>query len=157
MKLNIMKISKRAGRNLHLNSATCFSNAEFHPWTPQDKETQNSIAAALVDNMYIIVYSLTMVEILQTDEFEKWLKRLKDVNARARINVRITRLSLTGNFGDYKPVGNGVYEMRIDYGPGYRLYFSNRGDKIVLLLIGGNKSSQQKDIEKAKKINADYE
>lgn len=98
-----------------------------------------------------------MVEILQTDEFEKWLKRLKDVNARARINVRITRLSLTGNFGDYKPVGNGVYEMRIDYGPGYRLYFSNRGDKIVLLLIGGNKSSQQKDIEKAKKINADYE
>ena len=65
-----------------------------------------------------------MLEILQTDEFAKWMKRLRDADARARINVRIRRISLTGNFGDTKPVGDGVYELRIDYGPGYRVYYS---------------------------------
>ena len=98
-----------------------------------------------------------MIEIVQTDEFAKWLKRLKDATARARILVRIRRLSLTENFGDVKPVGDGIYEMRIDYGPGYRLYYARRGNEVILLLIGGDKSSQQKDIEKAKKINAEYE
>lgn len=98
-----------------------------------------------------------MIEIVQTDEFTKWLKRLKDVAARARILVRIQRLSLTGNFGDAKPVDDGVFEMRIDYGPGYRLYYALRGSELVLLLIGGDKSSQQKDIAKAKKLNQEYE
>jgi putative addiction module killer protein len=98
-----------------------------------------------------------MLEILQTDEFVKWLTRLKDNNARARINVRIKRILLTGNFGDAKPVGDGVYEIRINYGPGYRIYYTQRGNEIILLLIGGDKSSQQKDIEKAKKLNAEYE
>lgn len=98
-----------------------------------------------------------MLEILQTDEFIKWMKRLRDADARARINVRIRRISLTGNFGDVKPVGDGVYELRIDYGPGYRVYYSQRGNEIILLLIGGDKSSQQKDIDKAKKLNAEYE
>ena len=98
-----------------------------------------------------------MIEILQTDEFTKWLKRLKDATARARILVRIRRLSLTENFGDMKPIGDGIYEMRIDYGPGYRLYYARRGNELILLLMGGNKSSQQKDIEKAKRINAEYE
>lgn len=84
------------------------------------------------------------------------MRRLKDVNARARINVRIKRASLTGNLGDAKSVGEGVYEMRIDYGPGYRLYYAKRGNEIVLLLIGGNKASQQRDIAKAKKLNAEY-
>lgn len=65
-----------------------------------------------------------MLEILQTDEFTKWMKRLRDADARARINVRIRRISLTGNFGDTKPVGDGVYELRINYGPGYRVYYS---------------------------------
>ena len=65
-----------------------------------------------------------MLEILQTDEFTKWMKRLRDAYARARINVRIRRISLTGNFGDTKPVGDGVYELRINYGPGYRVYYS---------------------------------
>lgn len=97
-----------------------------------------------------------MLEILQTDEFAKWLKRLRDANARARINVRIRRISLTGNFGDAKPVGDGVFELRIDYGPGYRVYYSQRVNEIVLLLIGGDKSSQQKDIDKAKKLNAEH-
>lgn len=107
--------------------------------------------------MYIIVYNLCMLEILQTDEFIKWMKRLRDADARARINVRIRRISLTGNFGDTKPVGDGVYELRIDYGPGYRVYYSQHRSEVVLLLIGGDKSSQQKDIDKAKRLNAEYE
>lgn len=98
-----------------------------------------------------------MMDLVQTEEFMKWLKRLKDIDARARINVRLKRITLTGNLGDTKPVGDGVYELRIDYGPGYRVYYSRRGREILLLLIGGDKSSQQKDIEKAKKINAEYE
>ena len=97
------------------------------------------------------------LEILQTDEFIKWMKRLRDADARARINVRIRRISLTGNFGDTKPVGDGVYELRIDYGPGYRVYYSQHRSEVVLLLIGGDKSSQQKDIDKAKRLNAEYE
>lgn len=98
-----------------------------------------------------------MIEVFQTDEFARWLKRLNDAAARARILVRIQRLSLTENFEDAKPVGDGVFEMRIDYGPGYRLYYALRGNELVLLLIGGNKSSQQRDIAKAKKLNQEYE
>lgn len=84
------------------------------------------------------------------------MKRLRDANARARINVRIRRISLTGNFGDAKPIGDRVYELRIDYGPGYRVYYSQHGSEVVLILVGGDKSSQQKDIDKAKKLNAEY-
>ena len=98
-----------------------------------------------------------MITVLQTTEFAKWLKRLKDTAARARILVRIQRLALTGNYGDIKPVGNNVYEMRIDYEPGYRLYYAHRENEIILLLIGGNKSSQQRDIAKARKLNLEYE
>lgn len=107
--------------------------------------------------MYTIVYTPAMIEILRTDEFAKWLKRLKDLDAKSRINLRIRRISLTGNLGDYKSVGDGVCELRIDYGPGYRIYFSQRGKEIILLLIGGDKSSQQRDIEKAKDLNKRYE
>lgn len=109
-----------------------------------------------IDDMYNKIYTSSL-EILQTDEFAAWLKRLKDANARARINLRISRISLTGNFGDVKPVGDGVYEIRVDYGPGYRVYYARCGKEILLLLIGGDKSSQQRDIEKAKAINAEYE
>lgn len=98
-----------------------------------------------------------MIEIRQTDEFSKWLKRLKDANAKARINVRIRRLEITGNFGDAKFVGNGVSELRIDYGPGYRVYFTQRGSEIILLLLGGDKSTQQRDIEHAKALSKEYE
>lgn len=98
-----------------------------------------------------------MLKILQTDEFSNWLRRMRDANARARINVRIRRISLTGNFGDTRSVGDGVYELRIDYGPGYRVNYSRRGREAILLLMGGDKSSQQKDIDKAKKLNAEYE
>ena len=98
-----------------------------------------------------------MIEVRRTDEFAKWLKRLKDSDAKSRINLRIRRITLTGNLGDYKPVGDGVCELRIDYGPGYRMYFAQRGEAIMLLLIGGDKSSQQRDIKKAKELNEQYE
>ncbi len=98
-----------------------------------------------------------MIEVRRTDEFARWLKRLKDSDAKSRINLRIRRIALTGNLGDYKSVGDGVCELRIDYGPGYRMYFAQRGKEIILLLIGGDKSSQQRDIKKAKELNEQYE
>lgn len=98
-----------------------------------------------------------MLEIRRTDEFAKWLKRLKDANAKARINLCVRRIELTGNLGDCKPVGEGVSELRVDYGPGYRVYFGRRGNEIILLLIGGDKSTQQRDIAKAKQLNKEYE
>ena len=80
--------------------------------------------------------------------FAEWLNGLRDVRARARVRVRLDRLS-AGNLGDSKGVGGGVYELRIDYGPGYRVYFGQRGSQIILLLCGGTKRSQQKDIQLA--------
>lgn len=87
--------------------------------------------------------------------FEEWIKGLRDRNARAKINIRIARVRL-GNFGDHKSVGEGVYEMRIDYGPGYRVYYGKLGETVVLLLCGGDKDSQEKDIRKAKEYWHDY-
>jgi len=96
-----------------------------------------------------------MIEVRQTAEYAKWFDTLRDVNAKARINVRIRRLSL-GNPGDVKPVGEGVSEMRVDYGPGYRVYFVQRGQVVALLLCGGDKSSQSRDIEKAKALAKEW-
>lgn len=92
-----------------------------------------------------------MIEVRQTDLFSNWLRKLRDQNARARIQIRIRRLSL-GNFGDIKPVGEGVSELRIDYGPGYRVYLLQQRDVLVLLLAGGTKKSQQADIVRAKQL-----
>ena len=89
-----------------------------------------------------------MIEVRQTDVFADWFAGLRDRVARARITVRIRRLSL-GNPGDVKPVGGGVSEMRIDYGPGYRVYFVRRGDTVVVLLCGGDKRNQDRDIARA--------
>lgn len=89
-----------------------------------------------------------MIEVRQTDVFVAWFEELKDHAARARISVRIRRLSL-GNPGDVKPVGQGVSEMRIDYGPGYRVYFVQRGKTLVILLCGGDKRDQSRDISRA--------
>jgi putative addiction module killer protein len=89
-----------------------------------------------------------MIEVSQTEVFAKWLLRLRDIRARARIQARIDRMEL-GNFGNAKPVGEGVSEMKINYGPGYRVYFVQRGSELVILLAGGDKSSQSKDIRKA--------
>lgn len=92
-----------------------------------------------------------MIEIRQTDAYSRWFNGLRDRQARARINVRIRRLSL-GNPGDVKPVGEGVSEMRIDYGPGYRVYFVQSGQTMVVLLAGGDKRTQSGDIENALKL-----
>lgn len=92
-----------------------------------------------------------MYSIIKTEHFEKWQANLKDANARARINVRIRRME-TGALGDVKPVGDGVSEARIHYGAGYRLYFCQRGNVVIVLLCGGDKSSQSKDIEIAKEL-----
>ena len=93
-----------------------------------------------------------MVLIRKTNLFMKWLTGLRDQKAIARIQIRIDRLAL-GNPGDVRPVGSGISEMRIDYGPGYRIYFSQRGPEIVILLCGGDKTTQTSDIEKAKRVN----
>ena len=89
-----------------------------------------------------------MTQIEVTDAFDKWLKGLRDLQARERVLARIRRLR-EGNPGDVKPVGGGVSEMRIDYEPGYRLYFVQRGGTLIILLCGGDKSSQSQDIAKA--------
>lgn len=92
-----------------------------------------------------------MLEVRQTDTFTSWLRALKDANAVARIAARIRRLEL-GNLGDVKPVGEGVSELRIDYGPGYRIYFIQQGNTVVILLCGGDKRTQNKDIRAAKRM-----
>lgn len=94
------------------------------------------------------------MKIRQTDAFVKWLKKLKDHEAQARILMRINRFRL-GNLGDVKSVGEGVREARIDYGPGYRLYFVERGEELIILLCGGSKKTQQADVEKAKILGKD--
>ena len=92
-----------------------------------------------------------MIEIRKTDVFVDWLDGLKDIRARARVLVRIERLA-AGNPGDVKPVSEGVSELRIDYGPGYRVYFKKRGKELIILLAGGDKSTQPKDIRKALRL-----
>lgn len=92
-----------------------------------------------------------MYTVLRSDEFDKWLAQLKDAKGKARIVARIRSAEL-GNLGDVKPVGEGVSEMRIHFGPGYRLYFTQRGRLLILLLLGGDKSSQSRDIQKAKAL-----
>ena len=92
-----------------------------------------------------------MLQVVQTDAFTTWLSSLADVQAVARIGARIRRLEL-GNPGDVKSVGEGVSEMRIDFGPGYRVYFTRRGKTVVILLCGGDKRTQSKDITTARKM-----
>ena len=92
-----------------------------------------------------------MIEVRKTEVFAKWLDGLRDVRARARILVRIKRLA-TGNPGDARPVGEGVSELRIDYGPGYRVYCKKRGREVVILLAGGDKRTQASDIKTALRL-----
>jgi putative addiction module killer protein len=92
-----------------------------------------------------------MFDVQQTKTFEAWIDGLKDMRAVARIEMRLRRLSL-GLLGDAKSLGDGVSEMRIDYGPGYRLYFTRRGERIVILLCGGDKKRQSDDIARAKQL-----
>ncbi len=92
-----------------------------------------------------------MIEIRKTEFFARWLDDLLDLWARARVQVRIERLA-AGNPGDVRPVGEGVSELRIDYGPGYRVYFKRNGRELIILLVGGDKSSQAKDIKAALRL-----
>jgi putative addiction module killer protein len=89
-----------------------------------------------------------MIQLRKTERFTHWIDSLRDAVGRARIQARIARLA-AGNAGDVKPIGKGVSELRIDVGPGYRVYYMQRGEEFILLLAGGNKSTQQKDIQLA--------
>lgn len=92
-----------------------------------------------------------MTDVRKTEEFAHWLDGLRDLRARARVQVRIERLA-AGLVGDAKPVGEGVSELRIDYGPGYRVYFTRRGEALLILLAGGDKRTQSRDIAKALRL-----
>ena len=92
-----------------------------------------------------------MIEVIQSTTFRRWVRRLRDRRAVARINARLRNVSI-GNLGDTTSVGDGVFEMRIHYGPGYRLYFLREGPAVIILLCGGDKDSQSRDIERARSL-----
>ena len=93
-----------------------------------------------------------MYFIEKTPEFDKWLRKLKDLRAKAKILLRVQKLEQDEHFGECEPVGDGIKELKINYAKGYRVYFKEKDGKIIVLLIGGDKSTQQSDIEKAKEI-----
>jgi putative addiction module killer protein len=121
---------------------------------PVDSATTSSFGD--FDTQALVAYKLHMPTLKRTDEFSAWLRGLRDILAKAKILARIDRLTL-GNPGDVAPVGNGVSEMRIHYGPGYRVYFVQRGKDVIVLLCGGDKRSQDSDIAAAKKLAAELE
>jgi putative addiction module killer protein len=104
-----------------------------------------------IDKSQNVLYKGQNIQILQTSDFRDWLKTLRDRKARLRIGERIDRL-VAGNFGDTKSVGDGVQELRMRFGPGYRIYYIWRGDVLIILLNGGDKDSQVRDIAKAKRM-----
>lgn len=109
-----------------------------------------------VDNLRNVPYMEQMITLKQTETYNKWFDGLRDSMAQKRILIRLGRLEL-GNFGDAKSVGDGVSELRIPYGPGYRLYYTVRGQELVLLLCGGDKDSQARDIALAKALAKESE
>jgi len=102
-----------------------------------------------------MVHNPNALTIVESSTFKRWVRRLRDRRAVARINARLRNVSL-GNLGDVRSVGGGISEMRIPYGPGYRIYFMRRGLALVVLLSGGDKGSQQRDIERAKRLALDW-
>jgi putative addiction module killer protein len=98
-----------------------------------------------------------MAEVVETETFSKWLRALRDPLGRRSVLRRIARIVSTDNFGDYAGVGDGVSELRVDVGPGYRVYYALRGGLVVLLLCGGDKDSQERDIKRAKEMAAELE
>ena len=97
-----------------------------------------------------------MIEIRRTEIFDRWIRKLRDPNAKARIQIRIDRLG-RGLFGDVKDIGQGLSELRVDYGPGYRVYLMKRGDVLLILLCGGDKRSQDDDVARAKRLKEEIE
>lgn len=102
-----------------------------------------------------VSYSRHVVRVVRTRHFETWIRRLKDRSGRLRVLKRIDRL-MSGNPGDVRPVGEGVSELRIDAGPGYRVYYLRDGDTVILLLCGGDKATQPKDIDKARELAREW-
>ena len=96
-----------------------------------------------------------MIEVIQSSTFRRWIRRLRDRRAVAKINARLRNVSI-GNLGDTTSVGDGVFEMRIHYGPGYRLYFLREGPAVIVLLCGGDKDSQSRDIERARSLAREW-
>lgn len=117
-------------------------------WDVSRRRTQNHIAAHLA-YLYPTGYILTMNTLIRSAVFDTWLTALADLKAKARILAHLRSASL-GNFGDCEPVGEGVSEMRIHVGPGYRVYFTRAGTTVYVLLVGGNKATQSQDIARAK-------
>ena len=107
-----------------------------------------------VDLVLTTVYILRMIEVIESATFKRWIRGLRDRSAVARVNARLRNISM-GNAGDAKPVGGGLFEMRVHHGPGYRLYFL-REDAVAVMLCGGDKSSQQRDIERAVRLAKDW-
>ena len=104
-------------------------------------------------NLYPNEYTFLLMYILEkTTEFDKWLRKLKDLRAKAKILFRLQKIEDDEHFGECEPVGNGIRELKINYAKGYRVYFKESDGKIILLLVGGEKSTQQRDIEKAQEI-----
>jgi putative addiction module killer protein len=118
--------------------------------------TKPSKLSNRVDSRESVLYKGQAFQLTETDEFHRWLGSLSDRRAIARIVDRLKRAS-NGNFGDVRPVGTGVCEMRIDYGPGYRVYFFRLGKELVILLCGGDKKTQDADIAKAKRLKDEIE
>jgi putative addiction module killer protein len=100
-------------------------------------------------------YSSQVSKVVRSETFDRWLRKLKDRRAAARVLVRLDRLA-AGNRGDVKPVGAGISELRINYGPGYRIYYLQDGDKLIILLCGGDKSTQDDDIKNARRIAKEW-
>lgn len=109
-----------------------------------------------LDKTPIVLYEGQAFRILETIEFVKWLGSLRDIRAVTKIADRLKRVA-NGNFGDVKSAGSGISELRIDYGPGYRVYFFKRGNELVILLCGGDKRTQSADIAQAKSLKANLE
>lgn len=107
------------------------------------------------DKLQSVLYEGQVFSLEQSDDFVRWLKKLRDTNGRARILKRLRRLA-NGQFGDCEPVGEGVHELRMFFGPGYRVYFKQQGDTVILLLAGGDKDGQAGDIARAKPLAKEF-
>lgn len=111
--------------------------------------------SSVIVKMYTMLYNICMYKIFQTEKYKKWFKKLRDNFAKQNITWRIERMR-NGNFGNSKSVGDGIFELKIDVGKGYRVYFMNKGEKIIILLVGGDKSTQDADIKAAKELAKEF-
>jgi putative addiction module killer protein len=135
---------------LFFDNRSKLTNQSF-PHTGREKYILATSGIKNIDNLYPRGYNWFVNEIRKTDTYARWLDSLRDIHARACVLARVERLA-AGNPGDVKPVGEGVSELRIDYGPGYRVYFTMRGRTVIILLAGGDKRTQATDIKTALRL-----